>query len=132
MRLHELRHLYASFLVNSGWMLYEVQHILGHSSAAVTERYALLSTKSLMDAGNSASAFIQVPKVVPVEEVNADATVAAPSDIVQVWIVTLDQAGQVPVVGVGMGAASMSAWLGEGGSWAETGLRPNRARSTNS
>ena len=59
LRLHDLRHQYASFLVNSGRTLYEVQKILGHSSHSVTERYAHLSSKSLMDAANSASIIIQ-------------------------------------------------------------------------
>jgi site-specific recombinase XerD len=31
LRIHDLRHRYASFLVNSGRSLYEVQQILGHS-----------------------------------------------------------------------------------------------------
>lgn len=59
LRLHDLRHQYASFLVNSGRSLYEVQKILGHSSHSVTERYAHLSSTSLMDAANSASAMIK-------------------------------------------------------------------------
>jgi integrase len=59
LRLHDLRHQYASFLVNSGRSLYEVQKILGHSSHSVTERYAHLSSKSLMDAANSASVMIK-------------------------------------------------------------------------
>jgi integrase len=59
LRLHDLRHQYASFLVNSGRTLYEVQKILGHSSHSVTERYAHLSSKSLMEAANSASIMIR-------------------------------------------------------------------------
>jgi integrase len=59
LRLHDLRHQYASFLVNSGRSLYEVQKILGHSSHSVTERYAHLSSKSLMDAANTASVMIK-------------------------------------------------------------------------
>jgi len=59
LRLHDLRHQYASFLVNSGRSLYEVQRILGHSSHSVTERYAHLSSKSLMDAADSASVLIK-------------------------------------------------------------------------
>lgn len=59
LRIHDLRHQYASFLVNSGRTLYEVQKILGHSSHSVTERYAHLSSKSLMDAANSASVIIK-------------------------------------------------------------------------
>ncbi|MDO8311587.1 MAG: tyrosine-type recombinase/integrase [Sideroxyarcus sp.] len=59
LRIHDLRHSFASFLVNSGRTLYEVQMILGHSQSIVTERYAHLSTKTLQDASNSASVIIQ-------------------------------------------------------------------------
>jgi integrase len=59
LRIHDLRHQYASFLVNSGRTLYEVQQILGHSDPSVTQRYAHLSTKALQDAANSASVIIQ-------------------------------------------------------------------------
>ena len=55
LRIHDLRHSYASFLVNNGRTLYEVQQILGHSDPWVTMRYAHLSTKALQDAANSAS-----------------------------------------------------------------------------
>lgn len=59
LRIHDLRHSYASFLVNSGRTLYEVQQILGHSDAKVTERYAHLSSKTLQEAANTASIIIQ-------------------------------------------------------------------------
>jgi integrase len=58
LRLHDLRHNYASFLINSGRSLYDVQKILGHSDPTVTQRYAHLSTKSLQDAASSASDII--------------------------------------------------------------------------
>ena len=58
LRIHDLRHQYASFLVNSGRTLYEVQQILGHSDPSVTQRYAHLSKKSLQDAANSADDII--------------------------------------------------------------------------
>ena len=58
-RIHDLRHQYASFLVNAGRTLFEVQSILGHSSPVVTQRYSHLSTKSLAEAANSASIAIQ-------------------------------------------------------------------------
>lgn len=58
LRLHDLRHNYASYLINSGRTLYEVQAILGHSDPSVTQRYAHLSTRSLQDAANSASDII--------------------------------------------------------------------------
>ena len=59
LRIHDLRHSYASFLVNSGRTLYEVQQILGHSDSKVTERYSHLSTKTLLDAAKTASIMIQ-------------------------------------------------------------------------
>ena len=63
LRLHDLRHQYASFLVNSGRTLYEVQQILGHSDPKVTMRYTHLSSKSLQDAANSASVLIKAASV---------------------------------------------------------------------
>jgi integrase len=59
LRLHDLRHGYASFLVNAGRSLYEVQQILGHSNPVVTQRYAHLSSRALQDAASSASAAIK-------------------------------------------------------------------------
>ena len=54
-RIHDLRHQYASFLVNSGRTLYEVQQILGHSTSKVTQRYSHLTTATLQNASASAS-----------------------------------------------------------------------------
>jgi len=69
LRIHDLRHQYASFLVNAGRSLYEVQQILGHSDPSVTQRYAHLSTKSLQDAANSASIMIRgaMPVALPMD-----------------------------------------------------------------
>jgi site-specific recombinase XerD len=71
LRLHDLRHQFASFLVNSGRTLYEVQKILGHSDSKVTERYAHLSLTTLQDASDSASIAImgvaRKEKEVPIE-----------------------------------------------------------------
>ncbi len=58
LRIHDLRHNFASMLVNSGRTLYEVQQILGHSDSKVTERYAHLSTESLQQAANSVGAYL--------------------------------------------------------------------------
>jgi len=54
-RIHDLRHSYASMLVNSGRSLYEVQQILGHSNPKVTQRYSHLSTATLQHAAGSAA-----------------------------------------------------------------------------
>lgn len=55
LRLHDLRHQYASMLVNSGRTLYEVQAILGHADPQITTRYAHLSAAALQDAASQAS-----------------------------------------------------------------------------
>lgn len=47
LRVHDLRHSYASALVNAGVPLYDVQHLLGHSSIRTTQRYAHLSRERL-------------------------------------------------------------------------------------
>ncbi len=54
-RMHDLRHSFASALVNSGRSLYEVQTLLGHSTSTMTQRYAHLSNESLMNAASCAS-----------------------------------------------------------------------------
>lgn len=57
-RLHDLRHSYASFLVNQGRSIYEVQKILGHSNVKTTQRYAHLSNDTLLAATNSVSDYV--------------------------------------------------------------------------
>ena len=46
-RIHDLRHTYASMLINKGVSLYEVQTLLGHSSMQMTQRYAHLEPNLL-------------------------------------------------------------------------------------
>jgi integrase len=53
-RIHDLRHSFASFLINAGRSLYEVQKILGHTQIRTTQRYAHLSQETLLDAANTA------------------------------------------------------------------------------
>ena len=62
LRLHDLRHNFASMLVNSGRTLFEVQQILGHSDSKVTERYAHLSTETLQDAADSITEYLESVK----------------------------------------------------------------------
>lgn len=51
-RLHDLRHTFASMLVNNGRNLYEVQKLLGHTQVKTTQRYAHLSRETLVEASN--------------------------------------------------------------------------------
>jgi integrase len=53
LRLHDLRHTFASLCVNAGQNLYEVQKLLGHSSSQMTQRYAHLGDKELRAATES-------------------------------------------------------------------------------
>lgn len=59
LRIHDLRHQFASFLVNGGSTLYEVQQILGHSAPIVTMRYSHLSDEALQKASSKASLAMQ-------------------------------------------------------------------------
>lgn len=51
-RLHDLRHSFASFLVNRGVSLYVAQGLLGHLHARTTQRYAHLTRETLSDAAD--------------------------------------------------------------------------------
>ena len=51
-KFHDLRHCFASALVQKGVELYQVQRLLGHRSNAMTQRYAHLSPEHLRDAVN--------------------------------------------------------------------------------
>lgn len=53
-RIHDLSHSFASFLINNGRTLYEVQKILGHTQVRTTQRYAHLAQETLLDAANTA------------------------------------------------------------------------------
>jgi len=52
---HSLRHTHASWLVQAGVSLYEVQKLLGHSSPAVTEVYSHLQPETLHERVNRLS-----------------------------------------------------------------------------
>lgn len=58
LHFHSTRHTFASWLVQDGASLYEVQKLLGHSSSRVTEVYSHLQSTKMHDVVNS----IKIPK----------------------------------------------------------------------
>ena len=60
-RIHDLRHSFASFLVNAGRSLYEVQRILGHTQIKTTQRYSHLSQDTLLAAADAVGNLINTP-----------------------------------------------------------------------
>jgi len=65
LRIHDLRHSYASFLVNAGRSLYEVQKLLGHHDPRVTMRYTHLSPQAMLEAVNVVGAMVAMATVAP-------------------------------------------------------------------
>lgn len=57
LRIHDLRHSFASALVNHGVPIYDVQKLLGHQSIKTTERYSHLAPERLRASASPASAF---------------------------------------------------------------------------
>lgn len=56
LRLHDLRHTFASQLVQGGTSLYVVQKLLGHHNPSMTQRYSHLADAVLREASESAVA----------------------------------------------------------------------------
>lgn len=67
LHFHSLRHTFASLLVQAGVSLYQVQKLLGHSSARVTEVYAHLQNQQMHD-------IVDVIGLTPARGTNVDKT----------------------------------------------------------
>ncbi len=81
-RIHDLRHSFASFLVNSGRSIYEVQRILGHTQIKTTQRYAHLSQDSLLAAANEISKAVPILMAMPNHVINVP--------LIQITVVSSD------------------------------------------
>ena len=62
-RIHDLRHTYASLLINNGASIYEVQQLLGHYHISMTERYAQLFPNTLNDRVNIIASTIDLDSI---------------------------------------------------------------------
>ena len=61
LRIHDLRHSFASALVNQGVSLYEVQYLLGHNSIRSTQRYSHLDNQRLLKSVEHVSKYFTCP-----------------------------------------------------------------------
>ena len=59
LRVHDLRHSFATFAVMSGASLYDVQKLLRHSDVSMTQRYAHLMDDSLQRATDNVAGAIE-------------------------------------------------------------------------
>jgi len=64
-RLHDLRHSFASFLVNQGISLYVVQGLLGHTQPRTTQRYAHLAQDTLLEAAEVVGRVVMIRQPEP-------------------------------------------------------------------
>lgn len=62
-RIHDLRHTFASMLVNTGHTLYAVQRLLGHSDPRTTMRYSHLWQTTLLAAAQSVGSRLARPRL---------------------------------------------------------------------
>jgi integrase len=60
-RIHDLRHSFASHLVSKGESLHIVGKLLGHTQPQTTARYAHLADQALRDAANRFGKLVQMP-----------------------------------------------------------------------
>lgn len=59
LRIHDLRHSFATLAVRAGASLYDVQKLLGHQDIAMTQRYAHLADDGLKQATENVAALLE-------------------------------------------------------------------------
>lgn len=75
LRLHDLRHMYATYCVNNGRSIFEVSQLLGHADCRITVRYSHMQQKTLLEAANSVTSKISAVMQMKPKEVTSDAVV---------------------------------------------------------
>jgi integrase len=66
-RIHDLRHSFASILVSAGASLPLIGQLLGHTQVQTTHRYAHLFDQSMRDAAETVGAFVDIPRIMSSE-----------------------------------------------------------------
>ncbi len=64
-RIHDLRHSFASILVSAGASLPLIGQLLGHTQVQTTQRYAHLFDKSMREAAEAVGMVVELPKMIP-------------------------------------------------------------------
>ena len=64
-RIHDLRHSFASILVSAGASLPLIGQLLGHTQVQTTHRYAHLFDRPMRDAAEAVGAFVEVQTNTP-------------------------------------------------------------------
>lgn len=65
-RMHDIRHTFATNVVSNGQSMYHLQNLLGHKTGQMTQRYAHLRNEGLRSAANASNAmFVRMQKTIP-------------------------------------------------------------------
>ena len=74
LRLHDLRHSYASYLLRAKYPLATISRLLGHSNLKTTQRYAHLAQEDLLNVANVASKSVPLALLIPVNMTDTSLT----------------------------------------------------------
>lgn len=65
-RMHDIRHTFATNIIGNGQSMYHLQNLLGHKTGQMTQRYAHLRDQELQNAANASNAmFVRMQKMIP-------------------------------------------------------------------